>query len=281
MDSTTTPAQEAGDVAHAHATEQPAEDLTENGQAPEQSEDAEDESPEDAEKRSRSKERRDREKAAKARFREQAMAAEAEAAAKEERLRRIREAHLSEVAPQEKDYPDPIEHAAALAVWKMTRNSRTAEQQAAEQEAHEAKTRLDTIRQQERAALQVQWQSQMTEARSRYADFDDVVIRNTTVPVPQHVADLIVASDKGADLAYHICSRPELAADLAALPVIEAARQIGRIEAALSNPTKPRTETRAPPPINPVRSGAAPRVPDPDKDFDAWLSWRNGGGTYR
>jgi len=284
MDSTTTPAPEAGDVAHAQEENQiaaPVEAPTEDETGQQEGADGGDESPEEAERKSRSKERRDRDKAAKARLHADLASAESAAAEKEARLRRIAEAHLQVAEPREADYPDPMEYVAARAVWHTFAQQRQAEQREAQQDLQQARAQADAVREQAKAALAAQWSDQVSEARSRYADFDDVVLRNQTVPVPQAVAQLIAASERGADVAYHICSRPDLAAEIAALPVVEAARRIGQIEARLSSPTKPRTETRAPPPINPVRTAAsAPRVPDPDKDFTAWLRWRNGGGTY-
>ena len=58
---------------------------------------------------------------------------------------------------------------------------------------------------------------------------------------------------------------------------VEAARAIGRIEASIALP-KPRTETKAPDPINPVRgSAAASRNPD-NMSYVEWVKWRENGG---
>ena len=59
------------------------------------------------------------------------------------------------------------------------------------------------------------------------------------------MTDLILTSDVGADVAYHLGQNRALAAQIAEMNPVEAARAIGRIEASIVAP-KPRTETKAP-----------------------------------
>lgn len=88
-----------------------------------------------------------------------------------------------------------------------------------------------------------------------------------------HVAALVLESEKSAYLAVHLADHPDLVADLNRMNPVKAAREIGRLEARLSLP-KPKTATKAPPPVAPVRGAASPS--SPDKDLTAWLSKQYG-----
>jgi hypothetical protein len=94
-----------------------------------------------------------------------------------------------------------------------------------------------------------------------------------TAPVAPHVAGLLLESDKSAHLQLHLVERPEKLAELNRLPPVQAAREIGRLEARLSLP-KPRTETKAPPPVRSPKGGAAPS--SPDAELTAWLTKQYG-----
>ena len=92
------------------------------------------------------------------------------------------------------------------------------------------------------------------------------------------MTDLILTSDVGADVAYHLGQNHALAAQIAAMNPVEAARAIGRIEAGIVQP-KPRTETKAPDPISPVR-GSAGAARDPEKmSYRDFVKFRENGGT--
>ena len=81
-------------------------------------------------------------------------------------------------------------------------------------------------------------------------------------------------------MLYHLGQNRALAAQIAKLPLAEAARAIGRIEASLQAP-KPRTETQAPNPIAPVR-GSVGATRDPAKmSFAEFKAFRESGGTVR
>jgi hypothetical protein len=89
------------------------------------------------------------------------------------------------------------------------------------------------------------------EARSKYDDFDQVV-QNPKLRITNEMAETIKASDNGPDLAYWLGSNPKEAARISAMPPLQQAREIGKLEAKLgSNPiTKPTSS--APAPIKPV-----------------------------
>lgn len=227
------------------------------------------------EEKSESAKRREREKAYRARLQTEATEANAKAEQAERRRLAILEAGKKEAAPKEADFPDPIEYAAAKAIWGAEQRLTEREAQNAGEEAKAAKLQAEEIGKRERAALEQSWAAAREEAKTRYADFETVALTGWE-PSPA-MTDLILTSDVGPDVAYHLGQNRALAAQIAEMNPVEAARAIGRIEASIVTP-KPRTETKAPDPINPVRgSAAAGRNPD-TMSYVEWVKWREGGG---
>ena len=122
------------------------------------------------------------------------------------------------------------------------------------------------------------WTAQVAEAKGKYADFDQVALAND-LTVTKAMGELIMTSDAGPDVLYYLGQNRALAAQIAAMNPAEAARVIGRIEErVMSQAPKPRTETKAPAPINPVRGSAgASRNPE-NMSYVEWVKWRENGG---
>ena len=214
------------------------------------------------EEKSESAKRREREKAYRARL--QAEAAEAKAEAEQAKARRqaILDAGKQEAPPKEADFPDPIEFAAAKAIWGAEQKYREREAKNAGEAAEAAEAKVKEISQRESAVIAEAWTAQVDEAKGRYADFEQVAYAKD-LPVTKAMGELIMTSEAGPDVLYHLGQNRALAAQIAAMNQVEAARAIGRIEASLSAP-KPRTETKAPDPISPVRGSAGASL-NPDK----------------
>lgn len=209
--------------------------------------------------------RREREKAHKARLRQEAEEAKAAADRAEQRRLKIIEAGKSEKPPVESEFSDYAEFVAAKAVWtaEQRTNQRQAEQ--FEAEAQEARKQAEIIEAAEKHLVNQAWAERVTEAKGRYADFEQVALA-PDVPITPQIAELLKQSDKGPDLAYWLGMNKARAAEIATLsktqPVL-AAMHLGRLEASLSAPT-PRTTPQAPEPIAPVR-GKAQAVPNADR----------------
>lgn len=219
------------------------------------------EEPGEAEKKSRAAERRERHKAHIAQVKADAEAARERAQQAEARKASILNAGAMDAEPTEADFPDPLELSAARAIWKQDKRRAERFAKEAEREADDARKQAEALDNQQRQALRQSFEDQVAEAKTRYADYD-AVARAPDVPVSDVMADLIVTSDVGPDVLYHLGQNRALAAQIAKMPLAEAARAIGRIEASLTAP-KPRTETQAPAPIAPVR-GSARATPAPD-----------------
>lgn len=106
----------------------------------------------------------------------------------------------------------------------------------------------------ERYATMAEFQVRAEEARARYADFDDVVSDPTT-PITPLMADAIVASAVGHEVAYYLGRNKQEAARIANLPPLRQAMEIARLEGKVANP---RRASSAPPPPRTVTGGATP-----------------------
>ena len=170
-------------------------------------------------------------------------------------------------APKLEQYNSIEEYLDALADHKA---SQKFDHLAKEREAKESQTR----QQQEVAKLHESYTKQTEQARQAYGDFDDVV-QDPDLPISQAMAESIMRSTNGADVAYYLGKNPDQAARIASLDPFSAAVEIGRIAATVVRP-QPRKTSNAPPPIQPVGARATP-VTDPDKmSADEWIKWRNG-----
>jgi hypothetical protein len=113
--------------------------------------------------------------------------------------------------------------------------------------------------QNQRAEIEETFAEREEEARSKYDDFDQVAY-NPNLRVTDAMAETIKASDLGPDLAYWLGSNPKEADRISRLSPLAQAKEIGKIEAKLSNDPPVKRTTSAPAPISPVtaRSSGAP-----------------------
>lgn len=227
------------------------------------------------EKKSASAERRERDKAYRERLKAEAAQALSRAAEAEQRRKAILDAGSKEAPPKENDFPDPIEFAAAKAIWGAEQRAREREANGAGEAAKAAKQQAEEITQRERAVLAEAWTAQVADAKTRYADFD-AVAHAKDLPVTPAMGDIIMTSDNGPDVLYFLGQNRALAAQIAAMHPVEAARAIGRIEATLTLP-KPRTETQAPAPISPVRGSAGASLNPEKLSIEEYIAARKAG----
>ena len=148
--------------------------------------------------------------------------------------------------PTKADYPDDEAYFEALADFK------------AEQKVQQFSQQTQAERAQEAQARQTASQFNLYQERVQQADLPDYaeVVGQSDVPAAPHVLESILDSDVGPQLAYHLAKHPDVAERLNAMTPVQAAREIGRLEAAVTGPaaTQPtppakRTTTR--------RAGAA------------------------
>lgn len=238
---------------------------------------AEGQKPEDTpDDKSESAKRRERRKAHEQRLLSEKEQAEREAEGIRKRLDRLKSAYAGETAPKEADFTDPIEYAAASALFKQRQSDIKRESDATEAQATEFDEKAASLEKERQAQLIEALEDQKAEARSRYTDFDAVF---NAAHIPQSVAGVLIESEQAAEVAYHLGKHPALARQIAQLPPLAMAREIGRIEAVISRPA-PKTQSSAPEPITPVNpKGTASK--DPEKMSAAeWRAFREAGGRF-
>ena len=114
-------------------------------------------------------------------------------------------------------------------------------------------------RQKEQAEIVEAYGEREEKARDKYDDYEDVVY-NPKLRITDVMAETIQHSEIGPDLAYWLGSNPKEADRIARLSPIMQAREIGKVEAKLSDNPPVKKTTSAPTPISPVtaRSSGSP-----------------------
>jgi len=111
----------------------------------------------------------------------------------------------------------------------------------------------------QQAAILETYQALEEEARDKYDDFEQVAY-NPQLSVTEVMAQTIQASDIGPDVIYYLGQNPKEADRIAKMPAILQAKEIGKIEAKLSDNPPVKVTSKAPAPIAPVtaRSTGSP-----------------------
>ena len=87
--------------------------------------------------------------------------------------------------------------------------------------------------------------------------------------------EALLDADDPAALIHHLGSNPDIASELADLTPRQQVRRLAQIEHDLEAKATPPKPSNAPKPIQPVKPVAAAVGPDPSKDPEGWISWRN------
>jgi hypothetical protein len=106
-------------------------------------------------------------------------------------------------------------------------------------------------RQQADAAKLEIFNAKADEAREKYDDFDDVVIKPARLPMSQDTQSIILDMDESADVIYHLAKNPAEAQRIDRLSDREKAFELGKIAAKITQPP-PRKVTQAAAPIESV-----------------------------
>ena len=142
-----------------------------------------------------------------------------------------------------------------------------------QKEAERSQVSQQREAQNHQAKLAEGYSKQADEARRVYDDFDDIT-DNPDIIISDSMAQAILRSNNGADIAYYLGKNPAEADRLLNLDPYSVAIEIGKISAKIVRPS-PKTTSSAPAPIEPVGARATPTA-DPDKmSTDEWLKWRN------
>ena len=182
--------------------------------------------------------------------------------------------------PQMSEYKTMGEYLSAVETWNETATDKKiqsvlAERQTQWQREQEAKGRADN------------WQSKVTPAQKKYADFDAIAL-NPDLPIdPKSVTFAFLHdSDHGADVLYHLGSNPDKLAEINAMPPLKAARALYAIESEVSKPASAPAVTKAPPPPHQVSgkgttTGSAVEKAIAEGDFEAYRKAENAKALAR
>ena len=160
-------------------------------------------------------------------------------------------------------YDEAKYQAAVIEYAKAEARKEAQEALRADREQTQVKTRQQTFKAKE------------AEYAATVEDYADVVY-DRNVPISQTMAELIAESDLGPQLAYHLAKNRDVASAIYGLPPVQAAREIGRIEAKLATPkAEPRPVTQTPPPPPQIRATEPEVERDPESmSMNEWIKWR-------
>lgn len=122
-----------------------------------------------------------------------------------------------------------------------------------------------------------EYQEKLSDARERMPDIDTVMQPLMRVPLHDLAAEIIVESDKAAELTYYLGKNLNEAYRISELSPHKQAAEIARIEARLSAGPSPRRHSQAPPPPTTITGAASPSAKDPaNMSFAEYEAWRSG-----
>jgi hypothetical protein len=150
--------------------------------------------------------------------------------------------------PRPEQFTDMYEYAKALTDYKV-------DQRLSEEKQKSEQARIEAQRQE----VINSWTKRVQAAKSEIPDFE-AMVGSADVTVSNEIRDAIFESDVGPQILYHLAENPEIAEKLQGMTVTTALRTIGKLEAQFEK-TEPQTKTvvgrsKAPAPINPIRSAA-------------------------
>lgn len=138
-------------------------------------------------------------------------------------------------------------------------------------------------------AVRQAFDQKTAEFRKTAPDFDTVLANPALPQLSPEAARVVVRSDLGPDIAYHLGKNPDLAIRISRMEPVDQAAAIGRLEGQLSKttqeepsknakqPVKVASVTKAPPPPKPVSGGTSPVQKDGAlMSMEEWVSVERG-----
>ncbi|CAB5212780.1 hypothetical protein UFOVP188_53 [uncultured Caudovirales phage] len=180
-----------------------------------------------------------------------------------------------EQEPKPEQFSDMYEYNQALIDYRV-------DQRLAQEKQKEAQAKANA----ERDKMLNVWSDRVKAAKAELPDFENMV-GSADVVVSNEVRDAIFESDVGPRILYHLAENPEIATELQGMTLTAALRKIGKLEAQfekiepLSKPVV--GKSKAPAPINPIRSAANGRDVNLTSDgqfhgsYQAWRAARMAG----
>ena len=207
-------------------------------------------------------------------------------AALEEEIQKLKETSSAAAKPVKEDFESEDEYIEALTDWKIDQklNKQPQSEKKDDKVREEVNTRWDAI-------------DEMFDAGGeKHEDFKELVM-NPTLQLTEAMVDLVIESENAEEVMYYLAKNADLSAKIAVMPLVKAAKEIGKIEKEvglqLSKPTEKKEEVKeakaapvekktvstAPEPITPVRTesriSADPNTMSP-KEYRKWRESQGG-----
>lgn len=182
-----------------------------------------------------------------------------------------------EAEPKPEQFTDMYEYQQALIDYKV-------DQRLGEEKLKEANARAEA----ERQKVINTWAKRVEAAKAEIPDFEDMV-GSADVAVSNEVRDAIFESEVGPRVLYHLAENPDLAEKLNSMTMTAALRMIGKLESQFEKKPEEQLQktvvnkSKAPAPINPIRSAANGRDVNLTSDgqfhgsYQAWKAARLAG----
>jgi hypothetical protein len=179
--------------------------------------------------------------------------------------------------PKPEQFTDMYEYQQALVDYRV-------DQRLGEEKQKEANAKAEA----ERMKVINTWAKRVETAKAEIPDFEDMV-GSADVAVSNEVRDAIFESDVGPRVLYHLAENPDIAEKLNGMTMTAALRMIGKLEAQFEKKSDEQlsktvvNKSKAPAPINPIRSAANGRDVNLTSDgqfhgsYQAWKAARLAG----
>ena len=143
-----------------------------------------------------------------------------------------------------------------------------------EERAAELESQVRTEHQHAQEAKAMEFRAKVDAARDRMPDFDQTIAALDHIPMSNHAADVVVSSEKAAEITYWLGKNLADAHRISRLPPHMQAAEIARIESRLSAGPSPRRHSQAPPPPTTISGASAPAAKDPaNMSMDEYAKW--------
>ena len=184
--------------------------------------------------------------------REREQAKEAEIARLQRENSRLEQRAKGLQPPRRDQFYDEADYTAALAAYNVRR-------QDAESDYERINTEYSAVEEGDAQQFQESLADFNSEGSAKYKDFAEKVSRLPDQGGPQithMMAEAMMESDVGIDVAYYLATHVKESAEIAKLPPLQQIRALYDLEAKVSQP-KAAPVSKAPPPVKPVRGGSA------------------------
>jgi hypothetical protein len=172
---------------------------------------------------------------------------------------------------------DDEKYAEALVDWKIEqREAKATAKRMAEQAKADEENRRKQEKERERTFFEKR-DSLIQAGEAKYKDDFTKTVQSIPAQIlNQQMADILVDSQYGAEIAYHLGKNLQEAEAISKLNPIWMAKEIGKIEARLQAADK--KTTTAPAPISTIKGKSSTSTElDPDKNLEEWVDARNRG----